>query len=199
MDKFLDLTEYIASYDIVFLSETCLKPSHNFNIEINGFKMLNIYRSKTKLKAKRGSGGILVYIKENIISGVTYLTHLPCVEDRIWIKLSEHYFGWKRNMYFCSLYVSPENSSHVCSALSLWNYLRSEVSLFSKSGLILTRLSDFNARIGLLPDYGIYDHSNHFLPLPPHYVPDSLSPSTSMDKHINNECTKVQNPRRIIA
>ena len=88
-------------------------------------------------------------------------------------------------MYVCSLYVSPENSSHVSSALSLWNHLRSEVSQFSKSGLIFLT-GDFNARIGLLPDYVVYDHSNHFLPLRPHYVPDSFSLRTSMDKQINN-------------
>ena len=62
--KFIYLFDYFTKYDIILLCETWLKPNHRYNMDIKEYKLISTYRSQLHHKAKRGSGGLMCYIKE---------------------------------------------------------------------------------------------------------------------------------------
>lgn len=55
-------------------------------------------RPITNRRAKRGAGGLLLYIKKELQDGVRVL---PCgkEQDRLWIVLDKTAFGSERDMY----------------------------------------------------------------------------------------------------
>ena len=173
MDKLIDNIEYFTNYDIVLLSETWLKPNHPYNMNIQGYTSVCLPRSCTNRNAKRGSGGLMCYIKNEIKEGIEFLNS-ACYnfsEDRLWIKLSAIYFGFVKDLYVCLVYVTPETSTHQFSRNSVWNILEEEIATFSSIGHVLLT-GDFNARTGSLPDYVNHDSALH-IPLPPDYMVDT--------------------------
>ena len=106
--KFIYLFDYFTKYDIILLCETWLKPNHRYNMDIKGYKLISTYRSQLHHKAKRGSGGLMCYIKEEFQEGVEYITCNKTSEDRIWIKLSSNFFGFLKDVYLRLVYIIPE-------------------------------------------------------------------------------------------
>jgi exonuclease III len=153
-------------------------------MNIQGYKSINITRSRTNIKAKRGSGGLMCYIKNEIEEGVTNVPCNKCSEDRLWLKLDANFFGLYEDLFLCLAYVSPESSCHPASRDNLWNLLEEEIAEFSNHGQIIIT-GDLNARTGNLPDYATHDSDLH-LPLPPDYTVDSAMRRKSEDKVVNN-------------
>ena len=98
-------------YDIILLSKTWLKPNHPYNMNLQGYTSVCLSQSCTNKKAKRGSGGLMCYIRNEIKEGIEFLNSLCSnnSEDRMWIKLSANYFGFDKDMYMCLVYITPRN------------------------------------------------------------------------------------------
>ena len=182
----MDQVENFSDFDMVLLSETWLKPNHSYDMNIPGYNSVCLSRLCTNIKARRGSGGLMCYIRNGIKEGIEILNP-KCnnfSEDRLWIKLCANYFSFEKDLYLCLVYISPETSTHQSSGNNIWNLLEEEISNFSIRGhILLTR--DFNARTGLLPDYVSHDSDLH-VPLPPDYSVDIPISRKSEDHTVNN-------------
>ena len=134
--------------DLVILSETWLKPNSQFNFDIAGFKSLNFPRPYKHKKAKRGSGGLLLYINSTHINGISTV---KSAIDRIWLKLNKCILNHNKDIYLCANYVPPQGSSSSNQYPLHWIDLQSEISSYSNLGDICL-FGDLNARIGSLED-----------------------------------------------
>ena len=100
MDKLINNVEYFNSYDILS-SETWFKPNHPYNMNLRGYTSLCLSWSCTNKKAKRGSGDLMCYIRNEIKEGIEYLNS-SCNNlsaGWLWIKLRASYFGFDRLVY----------------------------------------------------------------------------------------------------
>ncbi len=108
-----DFTSILLEYDIIGLTETWTSTRSNIN-KLHGYDKFHHYRHKGK-KRGRPSGGILIYFKKALKPGISKIpqTH----EDLLWIKLDKHFFGLKRHLYYCVVYVKPNSDKLANSAL----------------------------------------------------------------------------------
>ena len=91
--------------------------------------------------AKRGSGGILIFIRKEIYKHVE-LVNLSDEDDRQWLMKGQsvlNYMGILR-------YIPPLRSTGEVQLSNKWNLLAEEVALFCPKGHVLIA-GDFNARI----------------------------------------------------
>lgn len=95
--------EQIQGHDIFIIVESWLGKNDNCPA-IHGY--MN-YRSerKRKCKAKRDSGGILVYYRQDIGKGIQKIE--SALKDAIWLKLDKSFFGFVKDMYICAIYFPP--------------------------------------------------------------------------------------------
>ena len=132
-------------------------------------------------RAKRGSGGILLFINERLQQNVEVLQTKS--EDRIWIRYIE-LNNLDNDTFACFCYIPPKDSTAMCNYESQWNSFESEVIEFSNKGSILI-CGDMNARTGMLYDY-VRNDSDIPIPSPLSYVIDEDElQRTSMDMSTN--------------
>ena len=94
--------EFVTSVfksDIVLLSETWSNEYSDINV--NGYTRVSKIR-KLKKKAKRSSGGLEVYIKDNLVKGITNLNWE--FEDGLSFKFDNDFFGWEKPLYLFFTY-----------------------------------------------------------------------------------------------
>ena len=91
-------------------------------------------------KAKRNSGGIIMYINNSIIKGITKVAaRANSGGDVIWVKLDKSYFGLNSHIFLCSGYIIPRADS------DSFELLRREIEHYSNLGKVCL-IGDFNAR-----------------------------------------------------
>jgi exonuclease III len=131
--------------DIVGLLETHCTPEDN--IEIQGFCSVHLSRSKSKkCKKKKALGGISIYVKNQIRSGVKFLTHKT--NDFIWLKMCRDFLGTKKDIYLCFIYNPPASSTYTQSLNEeILDILEKDIETHSKSRQIILA-GDLNARTG---------------------------------------------------
>ena len=113
-----EFLEIIRKYDIVFATETwCIK---NSNIEIEGYTSFSCPRPKSCKRAKRDSGGLVIYCKNKVASGIK----LAKFNDKgiMWIKFEKIFFSLDSDIYFCLTYILPEKSKLYSSIALLENF-----------------------------------------------------------------------------
>ena len=66
VDKLIDIQSCIQQLDFVALLETWLKLGNMYNLSLDGFEVHCLNRESLSRKARRGSGGIVVYIRKEI-------------------------------------------------------------------------------------------------------------------------------------
>ena len=130
--------------DIIILSETWLKQSPPYNINLHSYKTINIPRPCKHRKARRNSGGLLIYIKNhlNLCSEV-----IKQAVDRVWVKFKSPDTLLNEDLYICASYIPPLNSSSHCMLDPPWTDIQREIIQFDKLGCVIL-IGDFNARIG---------------------------------------------------
>ena len=168
------------------LNETWLRPNSPYNLNMKDYLLHIINRPSTNKKAKRGSGGLICYHRKEITDGIEFINS-PEHTDRLWVKLDKCFFGFQKDIYICSVYVTPESSTHNSSRDNVWHLLQTEIAdLSTKGDIMLT--GDFNARTGTQRDYVYHDSSvaEHYIPLPPDYQTDKEKMRASQDVVINN-------------
>lgn len=64
-----ELLTIFSKNDILFLTETWL--GDEANVQVNGFKYYQLNRTLRKRNVKRDSGGLIVYIREELVTDNT--------------------------------------------------------------------------------------------------------------------------------
>ena len=170
------------NYDINIILETWKGDCPD--IDVPNYVSFSKCRKKNK-RAKRSSGGIIVYCKKEIIKGITYLKNLTKSENRMWLKLDKNFFGIEYDIYICGVYIPPINSPHYEDE---YQKLEGEINLLTNKGKIFLT-GDFNSRSNIYPDFIVDDDNNENLSniLPDNYKSDYFLPRKSLDKVINNQ------------
>ena len=132
-------------------------------------------------RAKRASGGIIIYIKDDIRQGVRLVNNeIDCV---VWLKLDKTYFSIEEDIYICIPYVAPGNSPiHGLYNVDIFNSIEDDV-FFKQYGKVFL-FGDLNSRISIKPDYIENDRvirSRDF-----ETEADTPTPRCSMDRGTNH-------------
>jgi hypothetical protein len=80
---------------LFFLSETWTCSDSNINID--GYSCVNCYRKFRNKRAKRDSGGIVIYISDLIKDGVKIVKNN--FDTIVWLKLDKSYFCLNDDVY----------------------------------------------------------------------------------------------------
>ena len=98
----------------MFLNETWISSIENINLELNGYCSEHIPGNKSK-NTKKGhfSGGISFYYKTELRKYVQIIEKNQL--GIIWVKLSSELFSFQEDVYFCHIYIPPNNSKVFCT------------------------------------------------------------------------------------
>ena len=138
----------IYKYDILCISETFLQGDNS--IEVNGYIYYGNNRNKIHKKAKRGSGGVGILVKESLLTEYNVEILDKSNEGILWLKLSSVID--KQSLCICSCYLPPKYSKHAINADVFYQRLIEDVYVHQNDGLICI-CGDFNSRLGDIPDY----------------------------------------------
>ena len=89
-----------------FLYETWT--SEQSNIDITGYFSHNFFRKFRHRNAKRGNGGLALYIKDSIKDGVKVVRNR--YDTIIWVKLEKTFFHFESDVYIAGVYLWREGS-----------------------------------------------------------------------------------------
>ena len=103
------LGSLFKDYDIILLSETWASDQDDYTLE--GFKYHNYPRNYKHHAAKRESGGLGVFIRNEIQHGVSMWTHTGDVIA--WLILKKSFFGFESEIYLANIYIVPEGSTYI--------------------------------------------------------------------------------------
>jgi exonuclease III len=142
-----DVQKHLSNHSIICLAETHCSSS-DF-IDLDGFTLTSNIRPKNP-KATKHSGGLAVYTKKTIKSGITFL---PTTNSELmWFKLDKNFFNMSNDLYVLLVYICPANSSFAAKRDDLFEIIENDIASYSKSGDCLV-CGDFNARTSTHPDY----------------------------------------------
>ena len=144
----IDFTDLLVKHDIIVLSECWFNKASC--IDLKGFKYIAKCR-KRKKKARRDSGGLIVYIKENIWDGIKEINFE--FEDGILITLCKSFFKLNNDIHIYAVYLKPINSSRRSTDTNIDPFeivIDKIAELYEYEDIIL--LGDLNSRTGNLND-----------------------------------------------
>lgn len=116
-----------------------------------------------------------IFIREEIEQGIEVISNQLKSEDRVWLKLCAKFFGTKKDVFLCSLYMSPDTF--------LLEIIFERKRYIAQEGPIALT-NDYSARTGSLPDCIIHD-STYYTQLLQNYSSDHPLPRNSEDTIIN--------------
>lgn len=173
-------------YSNEFILFTGVWSNDRCDLSVNGFSLFQLNRVDKKRTAKRDSGGISLYVKNE------YRKHCELLktdsDDIIWLKLDRTLLYLSYDLYLCLCYIIPVGSSR--EALT-------EISVLDRISEYIVKIAndtdncynimicgDLNSRVGTEPDFVILDNSRNDV-LPEDYLPDDFLPRQSEDKIVN--------------
>ena len=140
-----EITENIKN-DIHFLAETW---TCEHDKEVTGYK--NIFENGYKTPGiinGRSSGGLLLYIKENLFNHVKILKSSAY---SIWLEVNKNVFtNLDQNLIISAQYIPPVNSKYYDQ--NSLDTLRSDIVKFCDDNTPTILIGDFNSRTGNIPD-----------------------------------------------
>ncbi|MEW8546197.1 MAG: endonuclease/exonuclease/phosphatase family protein, partial [Candidatus Thiodiazotropha sp.] len=174
-----DFVSLIYKYDIICLIETWTTKTSQ--IEITGYKTLvHSYRKFVNKRAKRASGGLIIYVKNSIYKGVKLVKNeIDCI---IWFKLEKEFFNLEEDIYIGAAYIVPENSAvHAVYDVDFFLKLEEDISFFANKGKVLL-MGDLNSRTGTKNDFinTSQDRTDSYL-----FSNETPSTRVSMDRTVN--------------
>lgn len=172
--------------DIVLLTETWL--GEEASVQVNGFKHFQLNRTLRKRNAKRDSGGIIAYIRDELVTDTTLF--MLDNDDLIWLRFDGDLFNLTDDLFLCLCYNVPIGSSRqgLLDSVDIFDRLSDQVVQINnltdnKCNFIVC--GDFNARTADFPDYVIDDSADHMHVLPEDYLTDLPLKRVSEDKGYN--------------
>ena len=182
----LDFLQSINHYDVIFLTETwCNKHS---NIKINGYTEFSCPRPKSSRRARRDSGGLVIYCKNPIAEGVKLIKSND--KGIMWVKFDKMFFSLERDTFFCLTYIPPEKSKLYSNITLLENFdffdcISDDIRYFSYYGDVYL-CGDLNGRTGCLSDTVEDMGLDRYVDLPePDSPTTSIPPRHSFDQAVN--------------
>ena len=174
------------------------------DVDVNGYARVGKHR-KQKITAKRDSGGLEIYIKENISHGVSH--EAWDFEDGLILKFDADIFGWQKDMFLFFTYLKPYNSSRydILTDNDCFEKLINQIASINTKGGDILICGDLNSRVAELNDYlseindenissfdllppNVYDHSFH----PEDFIRNNMSVKRSNhDKKTNDYGIKL--------
>ncbi|CAG2233728.1 unnamed protein product [Mytilus edulis] len=100
---------------------------------------------------KRGFGGVVVLIIDEVLDDFSVSILESSVEDILWNKLSNKYDD-SNNICFCVCYLPPEGSSRLNDGEKFYNDLLQQVYCYQNEGFVYIG-GDVNSRCGSEQDY----------------------------------------------
>jgi exonuclease III len=143
----------ITKHDIIILTETWTGKTSNIDLE--GYYCYNFYRKFRHRNAKRNSGGIVIYVRNEIKGGLSIVKNWH--DTIVWIKLDRDFFGTVEDIYIAGVYMWSDVSpiSNIIDD-DLFERLQNDIFLFESKGTVLVT-GDCNARTACKSDYILYD------------------------------------------
>ena len=102
VEEFLNIFNEI---DFVGITETHIHDEILENMNIPGFKRLSVKNRRKKLKSHTASGGIAVFVKEDLCKLFTVVNIEN--EDAIWVKIKKETSGEEGDIFIATCYFSP--------------------------------------------------------------------------------------------
>ena len=164
------------------------------NIDIPNYKHFALHRPRRKVRAKRHSGGLIVYIRNDVVPGFELLDEDP--HDCMWFKIKKSYFKLPRDVILCVCYVVPQGSSSQGEIeCDTFDKIINRILEYSANDNNYDFLiaGDLNGRVSSLPDYIVNDNIK-YLPLPSDvYDPDesTINVRYNEDTVVNEHGRKV--------
>ena len=96
-------------------------------------------------KARRNSGGVLLFCRSAIAGGVERQT--PSNKQFIWVRLDAKFFKLNKDIFLCCTYIPPLNSKYFKSGENnLLDLLQNGIEKYNSYGNII--IGDLNRRTG---------------------------------------------------
>ena len=134
--------------DIICLTETHLTQGREIKLE--GYHWYGHNRSLLNARAKRGSGGVGILVKDDIFNIFKVVITDKCYEGILCISLTHKHSDF--DITVIVTYLPPENSVWGRDSSSFFSHLLSLVYSSVDSDIIVI-CGDFNARISNLDNY----------------------------------------------
>ena len=136
-----DFLKLAQSLDFLLIQESWLK--HKEKVFVPNFSHFKANRKQNK-KARRGSGGLILFYKNVLQKGVTREKSSD-EKHSIWIKCDKNFFNLSQDLYLASVYYPPQNSSSNKPNIheSIFNNLQKDTNKYQSKGDVLI-LGDFN-------------------------------------------------------
>ena len=139
--------EHYSSFDFFAASETWLD-GNSPELSLDGFCGFPYHRPVKHINARRGSGGMYVFIRRSILKGVTMLhNHKDLIA---WFKFDRHFFGFKSDLYVAASYIAPPESPHFDS--NSFFIIQDDISRLPSGSRYLILL-DGNAHTNVCDDF----------------------------------------------
>ena len=117
---------------------------------LEGYSVFTHNRKSIHRRAKCGSGGVCLFVKQSVMLNYNVSILDKSVEDILWVKF-EHKLSLQC-INVCVCYLSPDGSSHIVDPHEYVDKLLSQIYLYQSQGQYII-CGDFNARCGNEPDY----------------------------------------------
>ena len=96
----------LGTNDICLLYETWTNSSSD--IDLSGYLSFNFFRKFQNRKSRINSGGIVIYIKEEVAKDIVIVkNHYDTI---IWLKLDNTFFNISDDLYICATYIWGQKS-----------------------------------------------------------------------------------------
>lgn len=153
--EYPEFVDVINGYDIFCVSETKLD-----DYDVISLPNYNLITKHRKQRYLRKSGGIGVFVKDNIIKYVDYIN--TDSEYILWIRISKQYTKLEGDLYIGTIYVPPTQSRFYND--DDFSLLEDEITNMCSKHDFVFITGDANARTSELVDYTKSDNflSDHF-------------------------------------
>ena len=119
---------------MICLTETWT--SKRSNIDLKGYSNpIHSYHKVQNRRAKRNSGGIIIYIRDTLRKGVKLVKNeMDCL---VWIMLDKTFFNIECDWYLAVAYIPPENSNyHFIYDVDIFKRIGEDSALYKTKGNI---------------------------------------------------------------
>ncbi len=171
------------NHNIVCINETWLKN----DVTIKGFREYYSHRTDRHFKARKDSGGLCIFVKDEINHCIE---RLPSASDDIlWLKVNKSRSKLDYDIFICCAYISPEKSSYTKrQTKNILDFIDIDVNRYKKKGKVIL-CGDLNSRTSTSPDFDYSSKSDTCIPLPNSFNNDLetlLPPRSNKDIVVNN-------------
>lgn len=134
--------------DVIGVAETHLQ--NNDILSLTGYTWMGNNRTNTHRKAPKGSGGVGVFIRNELYEQFN-IENIDCeTEGMFWFSLTDK--STTEKLLFCVCYVPPANSTRQINVGEYFDTLMTKIHQYQNKGLV-TLCGDFNIRIGNHDDF----------------------------------------------